>query len=149
MRFWWFYGHFWRCKSFAQLLTKILDYFVLGWHTNGQQDPFARTDASFAKRLSDLMLQQDPADTATQIQIDNTNNSKLASRLLCHSAVYNVQYSIAARTKSVADDTAASFAIADGSTAFPNKGNSKAMEPVSIGTTPLDGIISFLVSFDY
>jgi hypothetical protein len=98
------------------------------------------------KHLATLLLQQDSTDSSTKEQIKAINESKIATRLLCHSAVYNVKYFQSIRTPSSAEATAASFAIA---TDPRSAGNTTRMEPVSIGSTPLDGIVSFLVGLSF
>jgi hypothetical protein len=122
-------------NSTSYLKKATADYFVLGWHSDGENDPLSAPGGDLSSRLKDLLLvlstgtDQNPDQTA----IDIGNTFKDGTRVLCHSAVYNVQYDQNTRTQSKAEKSAASFT------------KDTKIEPISIGSTPLDGIIGFLV----
>ncbi|KAM7219567.1 hypothetical protein V8F06_005122 [Rhypophila decipiens] len=106
-------------------------YYVLGWHSDRQDDPFANMPkgTTLGDKLSSLMLQLnvEPPDSKR----DDTKLSG-AVRSLNHGAIYNVAYSRAKKPDSTADETANNFTA------------SIDMEPLSLGTTTLDAILTFL-----
>ncbi len=108
----------------------------MGWHSKGQDDPLGSPGSTLDTRLKKLLL---VLNTGTEANPDQTakdmnDTFRDATRVLCHSAIYNVQYNKDQRTPSKADVSALNF-TAD-----------TKMEPISVGSTAIDGIISFLVS---
>ena len=103
------------------------DYFVVGWHSDPTADPLNQAAAAdLANRLSGLMLQLD-ADSLAKY-----GASEDPTRCLIFGAVYDVTFNIATKPRSLADEAAVKFTSA------------VKMEPLSVGTTPLDGILTFL-----
>ncbi|KAK1777164.1 hypothetical protein QBC45DRAFT_198973 [Copromyces sp. CBS 386.78] len=106
------------------------DYYVVGWHSDGRDDPFSNipTHTTLGDKLSSLMLQ-------LSLEKDHTpDDNKLSGsvRSLNHGAIYNVVYNRSQKPTSTADEAAANFTAR------------KDMEPLSAGTTTLDAIITFL-----
>jgi hypothetical protein len=118
-------------KQFLSRAT--CDYVLVGWHSSAQDplspnvpdtDPLVATKQSLADRLKSMYLkvppgEKDPASTDSR-------------RLFCHAAVYNITYDAAVRPDTLGDQYASNFTSATN------------MEPVSVGVTPLDSILTFL-----
>lgn len=123
------------------LSSATADYFVVGWHSKTQQGPLAATGAEdLRSRLADIFLQTDPrptadADTSSDPKlaaIQAMLNSNAVTNVLVYGGIYDVVYDVNGKPASLADMAAEKFAQ-------PNN-----MEPLSIGTTPLDAVLSFL-----
>ncbi|KAH8901387.1 hypothetical protein GQ53DRAFT_851002 [Thozetella sp. PMI_491] len=125
--------------------TATCDYFVAGWHSSMGDDPLGvvanpNAPASIRSRLSHLFCaaptNSDGKDDkhTTDTQTVSGNNDGGATRLICHAARYSVAFTsgkAAIKPKTPADDYANYFS--------PNLD----MEPVSVGTTPLDAVLAF------
>jgi hypothetical protein len=117
------------------------DYFVIGWHKNGADDPFSDPNTPIlGSQLSKLLLQLD--DSLDQDLKDKLSISQGPTRCLVHGAIYGVQYDFSydpkkSQTRSLANEAASKFTEKTPIDNIP-------MEPLSIGTTPLDGILTFL-----
>ena len=113
-------------------------YFVVGWHSDASS-PLPQNGALLGDRLRSLFLSLDPApnsDATETKRISDLLASDSAFDVLCHGAVYNVKYNVASKPKSMADEAAKKFSTGT------------KMEPVSVGTTALDGILTFLDAHD-
>ena len=130
-------------NAVQHLTSATADYFVIGWHSDTKLAPLSTggdTTPVLSDRLSQLFLTTDPpsvsdADAARDPELKKVQaalNSKDATNVLIHGAVYNVKYDVNSKPHSNADDAAQKF-----QTTTP-------MEPLSIGTTPLDAVLSFL-----
>jgi len=102
------------------------DYFVIGWHKDPADDPLNLPMIELTSRLSALML-----------QLGDQNKEKFGglpdeTRCLIYGAIYDVKYNAKQKPRSLADESALKFT------------SQVKMEPLSIGTTPLDGILTFL-----
>jgi hypothetical protein len=102
------------------------DYFVIGWHKDSQDDPLNLAMVDLNSRLSALML-----------QLGDQNKEKFGvlqdqTRCLVYGAIYDVKYNAKQKPRSLADESGLKFT------------SQVKMEPLSIGTTPLDGILTFL-----
>lgn len=120
--------------DFLYLTQAAADYYVIGWHSDGGDDPLMQSQQdSLSDRLKTLLLQ---LDTGTTAQPDpkaaQQATQKDTTRCVSHAAIYNVQYNQATQQKSLADEAARKFTA------------QVKMEPLSLGTTPLDGILTFL-----
>ncbi|KJX99852.1 hypothetical protein TI39_contig350g00002 [Zymoseptoria brevis] len=114
-------------------------YFVLGWHSETQDSPLPKTGARLSSRLQSLFLSLNSAtnaDPAEKQRVSDLLASNDAFDVLCHGAVYNVKYDFNGKPPSKADEAAQKLSA------------TTKMEPVSIGTTPLDGILTFLDAHD-
>lgn len=109
------------------------DYVLVGWHSSAQDplspivpdtDPLAATAQSLADRLKSMYLKVPPGEKEPA--------SHDSRRLFCHAAVYNITYDATVRPDTLADQYANNFTSATN------------MEPVSVGATPLDSILTFL-----
>jgi hypothetical protein len=108
------------------------DYFVLGWHADANDDPLQEVVAEHGvgKGLTDRL-------TALKLQLSGDSLEKFGdkkdlTRCLVHGAIYGVIFDIHNKQKGLVDDSAANFT------------KEKRIEPLSIGTTPLDAILTFL-----
>lgn len=115
-------------KDFQYASAVQCDYFVVGWHQDSSEDPLnSPVEADLTSRLSNLMLQLD-----SQSAKDYGGNEN-KTRCLLYGAIYDVKYDSTKKPdSSVAETSAMNFTK-------PVK-----MEPLSVGTTPLDGILTFL-----
>ena len=135
-------------NGFSYLQKAKCDYFVIGWHSESEDDPLnqpKKTD--LVSRLSDLMLRLNEKLAEDK---DIANNES-TTRCLVHGAIYDVKYDFKYDPKK-----APTSAPVNGSEPEPaamrNLANEAAhkftdevkMEPLSVGITPLDGILTFL-----
>ena len=122
------------------LQTATCDYIVVGWHSSvanptapspAVTDPLREIAASSPL---DPTLKGRLGAIFCQLPSGSNPDNKDGTRLICHSAIYGIKYEAGARPETPADT------FADRLT-----GNGDInMEPVSVGTTPLDAILSFL-----
>ncbi|KAK5193145.1 hypothetical protein LTR92_007439 [Exophiala xenobiotica] len=120
-------------ENFSYLREAHCDYFVIGWHAEPDFDPLHNSDADLTSRLSALMLELSPElrkpPATEKVHLKDRTDP---TRCLVHGTIYDVKYNF--------DQLAASL-VEDGATKFTDSEN---MEPLSIGTTPLDAILTFL-----
>ena len=77
------------------------------------------------------------ADTSTDPELAKIQailNSQTPTNVLVYGGIYNVNYDVNSKPESLADNAAEKFTK-------PNN-----MEPLSIGTTPLDAVLTFLTA---
>lgn len=118
--------------DYEHLTAATADYFVIGWHSNPNDEPLAESKSrTLADRLSALMLNLDPAGDSDADRAKFLD-SQDAARVLLHGAIYKVKYNVQTKPRSLADEAALKFT--------PDV----KMEPLSVGSTPLDGILTFL-----
>ncbi|EMD00389.1 hypothetical protein BAUCODRAFT_144067 [Baudoinia panamericana UAMH 10762] len=126
----------------SQFLTSATcDYVVIGWHSTvlspGNPSPpptdplielpaMSSLDRSLRGRLQAMFCQ-----LPTGVSHDAANAPD-GRRLVCYSALYNVKYDVTEKPSTPSDTYAKNFTA------------STDMEPVSIGTSPLDAILTFL-----
>ncbi|KAF2839439.1 hypothetical protein M501DRAFT_954904 [Patellaria atrata CBS 101060] len=105
------------------------DYTVVGWHSNLSDDPVGRDGlkGSFKERLRALFLETSPDWIEKNGRFDRT-----WSRLACHGTVYNVPWNRNLKPFTPADEYAKLFTA------------NITMEPISVGTTALDSVLTFL-----
>jgi hypothetical protein len=114
-------------KDFQYATKAECDYFVIGWHQNPDDDPLnSAIKSDLTSRLSQLMLQLDT------ISVKDYGTKEDQTRCLIFGAIYNVKYDFSQKPESVADTSAKNFT------------SQVKMEPLSVGTTPLDSILTFL-----
>ena len=122
------------------LTSATADYYVIGWHSQTGKStniPLSKAgDGTLGDRLSNLHLQTAP-DPALD---DGPYIQKLlaltdATNILNYGAVYNAQYDFNGKPTSKADQAAQQLT--------KDAGHNN-MEPFSIGTTPLDAVLTFL-----
>ena len=120
--------------DFKHLEHANADYFVLGWHSKFEDSPLAKSGVGgLESRLSTLLLNLDTGtdkapDTVAKALADKGD----ACPVLVHGSVYHVVYDLQSKPRSFADEAAVKFT------------KDVKMEPLSMGTTALDGIITFL-----
>lgn len=116
------------------LTSAIADYFVIGWHSNSDDDPLAGSgDKSLSSRLRNLFLnlKANPSEGDSEA-VEALLKLSDASHVLLHGAIYGVKYDLYSKPRSLADEAARKFTT------------DERLEPLSIGTTPLDGVLTFL-----
>jgi hypothetical protein len=114
-------------KDFQYATVAECDYFVMGWHQDPTDDPlYSATDVDLTSRLATMMLQLDSASVV------DFGAAKGQTRCLVYGAIYDVKYNSSEKPESVADTSAKNFT------------KDIKMEPLSVGTTPLDSILTFL-----
>ena len=108
------------------LESATCDYVVFGWHSDDMKDPLGQASSVDLKsRLNKLFCASPVPDVVDR------DNSSGTTRLICHAAKYDVVYSPERPESNPAHDYAINF----------TKGVD--MEPVAIGTSPLDSILAF------
>ena len=120
-----------RDDDFSYLANALCDYFVIGWHQDPKNDPLNVADGTdLTSRLTSLMLKLSPSEAGDQ---GTLKDLKEVTRCLVHGAIYDVKYNyFGPPPRSLAEEGALKFTP------------EIKMEPLSIGTTPLDGILAFL-----
>jgi len=126
------------------LSSATADYYVIGWHTSTAPGPLSKADdGKLRDRLSKVFMSTEPApdfDTdvsknAELAKIKAILESKDATNVLLHGAVYNVKYNVEGKPTSKADEVASKLT---------KDAAHKDVEPFTIGTTPLDAVLTFL-----
>lgn len=108
-------------KSYLSQATA--SYYVIGWHANPDDDPVLGSTSlsSVLRSLSMQMKLELPEGTKVDV-----------NRLLCHGAIYTVQYNSESTTVNVpANDAAQKFA-------------NKLSHPVTVGATALDAVLAYV-----
>jgi hypothetical protein len=106
------------------------DYYVLGWHSNTTDEPFFAADqGALINRLKSkgLILGVDEKSLDVGKLSDGT-------RVMLHGAMYDVKYYRKKKPQCAADEAAQNFKYT----------KDHPIEPLSVGSTPIDGIITFL-----
>jgi hypothetical protein len=107
----------------------LCDYIVVGWHSSQDDSPLGANSTLFGGLSG--RLQSFFCDLADGIPL-NIQNSKENIPILSHGAIYNVLYDATIRPVTPADSYAQNFtATVD-------------MEPVAVGATPMDSVLTFL-----
>ncbi|EME39175.1 hypothetical protein DOTSEDRAFT_38411 [Dothistroma septosporum NZE10] len=116
--------------------TATVSYFVLGWHPNSKDSPLPNSGALLNDRLRNLFLElkamHDEAKDFTDC-VASALGSDQAFDVPCHGAMYEIKYDVGGKPIKSRDDAAAE-----------NLSGSTNVEPVSVETTALDGILTFL-----
>ncbi|KAF2001041.1 hypothetical protein P154DRAFT_562923 [Amniculicola lignicola CBS 123094] len=117
------------------------DYFVIGWNSLPKKDLLAADDQRLAQVLENLKMTL-PLPTLTETSTDQEKkerktledllNTKQSTRSILHGAVYSVSFKWGSKPPSRAEQVAEKF------------GPKFNMEPLSMGVTPIDGIMTFL-----
>lgn len=115
------------------LTNATASYYVIGWHSSPEQDLFY-----IDPQTTDKTTLGDRLAACQMTFTDNTTpdvsawlKSPESAHLLCHGAMYNVQWDSLTKPKTPADDHSAHL-------------NSKM--PVAVGTTPLDSLLAFITA---
>jgi hypothetical protein len=122
--------------STKYLTEATADYFVIGWSSlpkndllNPSQPPQFQTTLDSLKFTLSI---PDGISPDERKHIEAILNATQGTRSLIHGAMYGVPFKWGSKPPSKAEKTAAKF------------GPNFAMEPLSAGVTPLDGIMTFL-----
>jgi hypothetical protein len=104
------------------------DYIVVGWHSDSADSPLGSRgiDGDLTGRLQTFLCSLN-SDVDTTIQ-----GSTATTSILTYGTIYGVKYDSKVKPPTPADDYAKNFTDA------------VDMEPVSVGTTPLDAILTFI-----
>ncbi|CZR52728.1 uncharacterized protein PAC_02605 [Phialocephala subalpina] len=110
------------------LTYALCDYIVVGWHSSSGDSPFGDNGLKgiLSGRVENFFCKL-AADASTTVQ---GSRDKLPA--LSHGTIYSVEYNANARPNTDADNYVENF------------GKGVAMEPVAVGATPLDSVLTFL-----
>ena len=132
------------CDTFADddldnpqyLDTATASYCVVGWHQSKNADPIFNNDGSILRSLlKSLKLQLSKADSDEMMPSLDKPLGTGNARLLCHGTIKGVVWNRSKRPKiSQADIVGKLF----------RKG--MRMEPVSVGASPLDSLLAFVLA---
>jgi hypothetical protein len=105
------------------------DYTVIGWHSSANDDPLGANgvQGTLADRLKVLFCQLVSNNETLELA-----NSIAPMRLICYGTILNVQYAQDTKPNTPSEQFASLFTGA------------VQMEPVSVGTTALDSVLTFL-----
>ena len=119
----------------GNLTAAVANYYVMGWHSDAANDPLSGSGSSDGVTREALLknLSMAPKGDAPWPQdIQDWLNSTDPGRVLCHGAMYEVQWNVDGLPQNMpAND--ASHLLAD-------------LMPVSVGTTPMDSLLGYLQS---
>ncbi|KAK5455897.1 hypothetical protein LTS15_005215 [Exophiala xenobiotica] len=120
------------------LKTATCDYIIVGWHSDPQFDPLGNsTGTDLRSRMTSFQCQapansdgkDDKTTKDTKTVTDNGSSDK--TRLFCHAARYSVVFD-ESKPETPADHYAKNFT------------KDVDMEPVAVGTSPLDAVLAFV-----
>jgi hypothetical protein len=107
------------------------NYYVVGWHQSPKDDPFGTdSTADLISTMKNMMLELQNKDSQAA---HDFGGKAMKTRCLVYGAIYDVTWDVFKKPRSLADEGAVKFDL-----------NNIPMEPLSIGTTPLDAILTFL-----
>ncbi|WYZ36283.1 hypothetical protein EsH8_XII_000033 [Colletotrichum jinshuiense] len=113
-----------------QKLTKAnASYFVIGWHAQESQDPFAVGDHGASRKERLRALSMALADNQMDGVQDWLDGPAGGTRVLCHGAIYDVEWDISQKPPNVPADE------------YCRKLNEQM--PISLGTTPIDALMAY------
>jgi hypothetical protein len=128
----------------SRLTSATCDYLILGWHSSEGDGPLfdgpLAATGNLAARLDSLRCTYSGLDDD---MLADTSNREV----LIHGAVYDVVYDLnGVKAETPADKAAANFnQVAEMKRNLPaNTNKGVKMEPLSIGITPLDAILTFI-----
>ncbi|KAA8903424.1 hypothetical protein FN846DRAFT_55200 [Sphaerosporella brunnea] len=101
-------------------------YYVIGWHPDGKDDPLHNPKPSRADRVGACLMEL--SNTAAP-EVAKWLESDESARILCHGAMYNVEWDVKNKPKCPAD-THSKHLISD--------------IPIAVGTTPLDSLLAYI-----
>ncbi|KAL5371454.1 hypothetical protein DPSP01_014261 [Paraphaeosphaeria sporulosa] len=119
----------------AILQSATASYYVIGWHSKEEEDPFYMTTAAIqAKQTLQTRLNNLSIDLPNPVK-DKTISDWLcfigSARSVCHGAIYNVQWTYDKMPPSPAQLTGQYL-------------SKTTNQPVAIGTTPTDTVLSYV-----
>ncbi|KAJ9607111.1 hypothetical protein H2200_008183 [Cladophialophora chaetospira] len=128
----------------SYLQTATCDYFVVGWHSDVSDGPFGKTGipGTLESRINTFLCSIDKDAKLAGLSVKAAKAIKDSldfTATLCHGAIYNVVYDRHAKPKS---PTPSSDDYVDNFTTNVD------MEPVAVGVSPLDSILTFLNAHD-
>ncbi|PTB64500.1 hypothetical protein BBK36DRAFT_1179717 [Trichoderma citrinoviride] len=116
----------------------VADYYVLGWHVNPDDDLMHLSDDSATTRgdrLQALSTALNKSDGPVPDEVDEWLKSTKSGRVLCHGAMYGVRWSMKwdenNKPRVIADEVADQLHM---------------KTPISVGTTPLDSLLSYVAA---
>jgi hypothetical protein len=117
-------------------LTKAkADYYVIGWHSKPDDDLLASVDTTREERLDTLLMKLNDQEPIPD-NVSQWLRSKDRSRVLCHGAMYGVEWNVEwtkdTRPQHIPANDAAKSLADDLS--------------IAVGTTPMDALLSYVES---
>ncbi|KAK1139553.1 hypothetical protein N8T08_000693, partial [Aspergillus melleus] len=115
------------------------DYYVIGWHKDAASDPLnvVEDERSRLERLQSIFMtlehggkQSDQHDDKVRQWLESTEST----RLVCHGAMYNVDWDESRKPTAVPADK------------FAQRLRNPQIPTVAVGTTPLDSLITYLAA---
>ncbi|KAL7276585.1 hypothetical protein RUND412_000427 [Rhizina undulata] len=117
--------------STKYLTSATASYYVLGWHSSDEEDlfyiPTEPDKPILQERLNACLMKFTDPNTPG---VSKWLNSSDSARLLCHGAMYNVEWNATEKPKNVPADV--------------HSKNLNGKMPVAVGTTPLDSLLAFI-----
>ena len=112
--------------------TASLSYYVVGWHALPGQDPFAQVSAKDTREgcLAALNMILDNSSPVTKKGITDWLNSPDPTQLICHGAMYNVNWTATQKPSYVPADAFFERVTKD--------------VPIAVGTTPMDALQAYI-----
>ncbi|GME34033.1 hypothetical protein FN846DRAFT_301180 [Neofusicoccum parvum] len=107
-----------------------VSYYVLGWHSEKDKDPFGVLSGTRGERLAALGMVLDQTDETTRAGIKHWLDSTDPTRVVCHGAMYDVQWNRGAKPLHVPADT------------FHQRLNQHM--PAAVGATPMDALRAYI-----
>jgi hypothetical protein len=119
------------------------NYYVVGWHSNSDDGPLGANgiSGSLDSRIRTFLCSLDNNQYLAKLDkkaAQDLKNSDDFTSLLCHGAIYNVVYDRDAKPVTPSDHYVDNF----------NDPSNVEMEPVAIGMSPMDSILTFLNAHD-
>lgn len=115
-----------RVVSRDRLSKATADYYVIGWHSNDKDDVLYTTaGVERRERLAklSLLLSEKLADSTEWL------GDKADARIVCHGAMYGVQWDATTKPRTPADDWSA---------------NLIGSKQVAVGTSPVDALLAYV-----
>ncbi|OCL13673.1 hypothetical protein AOQ84DRAFT_359555 [Glonium stellatum] len=116
------------------LTAATADYFVISWHSDLNDGPLSKNKAGQSRdRPSAIFLQNSNPDPMSEDdKISALLDSEDPANVLIYGVISNVKYNVTTKPRSLADEAALKFT------------SDVKIEPLSLGTTPLDAVLTFL-----
>ncbi|ORY12601.1 hypothetical protein BCR34DRAFT_600494 [Clohesyomyces aquaticus] len=117
------------------------DYFVVGWNSISEKDLLVSEkdrlkdvleDVKMTLPLPKIIESSTDQEKAERKNLEDILNTRKSTRSILHGAVYSVSFKWGSKPPSLAEEAAEKF------------GPKFNMEPLSMGVTPIDGIMTFI-----
>ncbi|KAK6509003.1 hypothetical protein TWF481_003769 [Arthrobotrys musiformis] len=108
-------------------------YYVLGWHSVADTDPFYITDKTLLGARLAANNMAFPGASSAAVTTWSSHNA--SSEVMCHGSIYDVNWDLNTKPQSEADSQSATL-------------NSQSIPAVAVGSTPLDALYAYIASQD-